>query len=46
MSEDQMMNKKHRNWCSLSFLIIAAVVVCAYMVSVFHKIVVAVTSGQ
>jgi hypothetical protein len=46
MNEDQMMNKKNRNWLSLGFVIITSVAVCAYMASVFHKIAVVVTSGQ
>jgi len=46
MNEDQMMNKKPRNWFSLGFVIITSVAICAYMLSVFHKIVAVVTTGQ
>ena len=46
MNEDQTINKKQRNWLSLSLVIITSVAVCAYLVSVFHKIVAVVTSGQ
>lgn len=46
MNQDHIINKKHRNWFSLGFVIITSVAVCAYMVSVFHKVAVVVTSGQ